>query len=162
MDFWSVSRSSAKSHSFLLTARTISRSAVMKKEYPRLMRIFTRYSGRSRPAKSKPRINEGWREAMCNLVDGTECVAGVHHEGRRASCSEQRQYGLDRHEKGGHAKRHEHELRLARRGGEKEHPQPVRVTTQKRKKKLRQFTNVARCEAHRNKTSRITVHMAGK
>ena len=58
-------------------------------------------------------MNKGWREAMRNLVEGNRVrriVAAVHHEGRRASRSEQRRYG---HEKGGHVERVEHELRLA-------------------------------------------------
>merc|ERR1719265_1820318 len=54
--FISVSKSSATYDSFSLTSRTISRSAVVVKLYPRSVRIFIMYSVKSRPAKSRRRI----------------------------------------------------------------------------------------------------------
>merc|ERR1711977_312198 len=54
--FISVSKSKATYESFSFTSRTISRSAVVVKEYPRSVRIFIMYSVRSRPAKSRRRI----------------------------------------------------------------------------------------------------------
>merc|ERR1719446_396903 len=54
--FISVSKSKAMYASFSLTSRTISRSAVVVKEYPRSVRIFIKYSVRSRPARSRRRM----------------------------------------------------------------------------------------------------------
>merc|ERR1719420_261032 len=54
--FISVSKSNAMYASFSLTSRTISRSAVVVKEYPRSVRIFIMYSVKSRPAKSRRRM----------------------------------------------------------------------------------------------------------
>merc|ERR1712060_211772 len=54
--FISVSKSKAMYDSFSFTSRTISRSAVVVKEYPRSVRIFIMYSVRSRPARSRRKI----------------------------------------------------------------------------------------------------------
>merc|ERR1719359_2415954 len=54
--FISVSKSSATYDSFSFTSRTISRSAVVVKLYPRSVRIFIMYSVKSRPARSRRRI----------------------------------------------------------------------------------------------------------
>merc|ERR1719498_2104766 len=54
--FISVSKSNATYESFSFTSRTISRSAVVVKLYPRSVRIFIMYSVKSRPARSRRRI----------------------------------------------------------------------------------------------------------
>merc|ERR1719453_698102 len=54
--FISVSKSRATYESFSFTSRTISRSAVVVKLYPRSVRIFIMYSVKSRPARSRRKI----------------------------------------------------------------------------------------------------------
>merc|ERR1712078_271704 len=57
--FISLSKSKAMYDSFSLTSLTISRSAVVVKEYPRSVRIFIMYSVKSRPARSRRKIAWG-------------------------------------------------------------------------------------------------------
>merc|ERR550537_898794 len=57
--FISLSKSKAIYESFSLTSLTISRSAVVVKEYPRSVRIFIMYSVKSRPARSRRKIAWG-------------------------------------------------------------------------------------------------------
>merc|ERR1719453_437691 len=102
--FISVSKSSATYESFSFTSRTISRSAVVVNEYPRSVRIFMRYSVRSRPARSRQSI------AFIDWHCVGNTITRIHDNSGGAARSIERKNSLDSHIHGRRIEGLEHDL----------------------------------------------------